>query len=46
MCGRLPRDTLIAAHAPEVPSTVVSADVAYFFRWVAWQASRQSQSML
>jgi hypothetical protein len=32
MCGRLPRDTLIAAHVPEVPSTVVSADITYFFR--------------
>jgi hypothetical protein len=33
MCGRLPRDTLVAAHAPEVPSAVVSADIPYFFRW-------------
>ena len=34
MCGRLPRDTLVAAHAPEVPSAVVSADIPYFFRCV------------
>lgn len=33
MCGRLPRDTLVAAHAPEVPSAVVSTNIAYFFRY-------------
>lgn len=34
MCGRLPRDTLVACHMPEVPSTAVSTDVPYFFRCV------------
>jgi len=33
MCGRLPRDTLIAAHQPDIPSAVISSDIAYFFRW-------------
>jgi hypothetical protein len=26
VCGRLPRDTLVAAHVPKVPSAVVSTD--------------------
>jgi hypothetical protein len=33
VCGRLPRDTLVAAHVPKVPSAVVSTDTPYFFRW-------------
>jgi len=34
MCGRLPRDTLIAAHQPDVPSAAISSNIAAFFRCV------------
>lgn len=32
LCGRLPRNTLVAAYDPEVPACMISGDVAQWFR--------------
>jgi len=32
LCGRLPRDTLVVCHNPELPPSLLCMDVAYYFR--------------
>lgn len=32
LCGRLPRDTLVVCHNPELPPNLLCSDVPYFFR--------------
>lgn len=35
LCGRLPRNTLVVAYDPELPASMISGDVAQWFRWAS-----------